>query len=773
MKIIKQFCLSFILFLGVLFWFCLPPALFNDTPADILLAADSTLLGARIAPDGQWRFPEIIAAPEKVEKAILSFEDKRFYQHPGIDPLAVIRAISSNLKAQRIVSGGSTITMQLIRIARKNQSRTIAQKFLEAILALRVEIAYSKEQILALYLSHAPFGGNTVGVEAAAWRYFNRSASNLSWAEAAMLAVLPNAPALIHPGRNREALRKKRDALLYKLYQQGEIDELNYTLAIDEPIPSRPANLPNLAPHLLQRLCRQGKRGPIHTTIDAQLQRQIQDLVNRYALRYQSNYIHNMAVLVADIQTGRVLAYIGNPTIVANQAQGMQVDMVLAERSTGSLLKPLLYAGMIDAGELLPTSLVADVPLYVNGFVPSNFNRQFHGAVPADMAVSRSLNVPLVRMLMRFGHNRFYHLLKNCGMNTLHKNASHYGLSLVLGGAEGTLWNMTSMYASLAQVLLSDSDAPFITTPFSLQPPVRQPVYAASPISRSALWYAFEAMSRVNRPEEESDWQIFHSMKKIAWKTGTSYGARDAWAIGLNARHIVGVWVGNASGEGRAGLTGVTHAAPVLFDAFSFLPASGWFEKPVDEMAELPVCAQSGFKAGVYCDQTDTLLLPAVAKQSSICPYHKSITMDQTATYRVNADCYPLYKIKKQNWFVLPPAQEFYYRRYNPSYQPLPPMAAGCLETENKIDLIYPTHNMRIFLPVGFSGNREHFVFKAAHNRPQATLFWHINDTFYGQTTGNHELAVSLDPGKYLLTLLDETGQARKINFFIVRKSKK
>ena len=769
-KIIRQFIYSLLLFLALLFWFCLPEPLFLEEPSDILLASDSTLLGARIASDGQWRFPETEAISEKIEQSILAFEDKRFYSHPGIDLLAVGRAFVVNIRNRRIVSGGSTLTMQLVRLSRKGRRRTFFEKAIEMVLALRIELAYSKQEILALYLSHAPFGGNTVGIETAAWRYYSRPVSALSWAESATLAVLPNAPALIHPGRNRDQLQKKRDRLLARLRQQGVIDEMTYQLSVEEPIPLYPSPLPVLAPHLLDRLRKEGKGGRLYTTLDFRLQQQALDIVNRYSRQFRTNHIYNLAVLVADISTGHVLAYVGNPTLGATSAQGMQVDMITAERSTGSLLKPLLYAGMLDAGHLLPTTLVPDIPLYVNGFAPQNYNKEFRGAVHADEAISRSLNVPLVRMLMNYDSGRFYNLLKKCGMNTLHQPADHYGLSLILGGAEGSLWNMTAMYASLARFLNNEShDVTLQVQPSAGLSSGSRP---NTPFSRASLWFAVDAMSRLNRPEEESEWQSFAGMKKIAWKTGTSYGARDAWAIGFTPRYAVGVWVGNASGEGRAGLSGVEYAAPVLFDLFSHLPSSGWFSKPEEEMCELSICSESGYKSGPYCDQKDTLLVPVAGKQTGICPFHRQINLDETASYRVTGECYPLSKIVRKNWFVLPPAQEWYYRHYNATYQPLPPVLPGCDEQENRIDLIYPQHNMRIYLPVGFSGKQEKFVFKAAHSRPGAVLFWHINDLFYGETTGSHQLAVSLPPGEYLLTLVDETGYSRKIIFSVVGKTK-
>lgn len=770
MKIISQFLFSLLVYLVALFWCSLPEPLFKDAYSDVLLSADSTLLGARIAPDGQWRFPATRQIPEPMKQAILTFEDKRFYHHPGVDPLAIMRAIKLNIAGNRVVSGGSTITMQLVRLSRKDEPRVFSEKIIEAILALRIELAYSKDEILALYLSHAPFGGNTVGINAAAWRYFNRPLNSLSWAEYATLAVLPNAPALIHPGRNRDALQKKRDALLLRLYQQGLIDEFTYSLSLEEPVPQKPIPLPRLAPHLLDRFLKQRHTGVLRTSIDAQLQRQVLALTNRYAEIHQTNYISNMAVLVADIQTREVLAYVGNPTTEDETAMGRQVDMVMGERSTGSLLKPILYAGMLDAGQILPTSLVSDIPLYVNGFVPHNYNKQFHGAVPANQAISRSLNVPLVRMLQKYDYNRFCQLMKECGMNTLYRDPSHYGLSVILGGAEGTLWNLTSVYASLARILQPEACDYKPIQPLSLFPTKPLPPAESNyrpPLSAAALWHAVESMAEVNRPEEESDWQSFTGMKKIAWKTGTSYGARDAWAIGFTPRHIVGVWVGNASGEGRAGLSGVGYAAPVLFDVFSFLPSSGWFEKPEMEMTEVSICRRSGFKSGPYCEVCDTLMVPHAGKESPLCPFHKPITLDATESYRVTAETYPYHQIVQKNWFVLPPAQAYYYRQHNADYEPLPPLIDGGQDAENRIELIYPTHGAKLYLPVGFKGTREKCVLKAAHGRQGASLFWHINGTYYGETIENHQLAVALEEGEYYLTLVDEVGLSRKIRFSV------
>ena len=285
-------------------------------------------------------------------------------------------------------------------------------------------------------------------------------------------------------------------------------------------------------------------------------------------------------------------------------------------------------------------------------------------------------------------------------------------------------------------------------------------------LSSAALWYTFEAMSALNRPEEEADWQQFKSMKRIAWKTGTSYGGRDAWAIGTTPRYVVGVWAGNASGEGRPGLTGVGNAAPVLFDLFSLLPGGEWFDLPYDEMLPMAICRNSGHKASPYCEQTDTLYMPLSGNNTGICPYHKLVHLSADGRYRVNSSCESVDRMISRPWFVLPPAQEYYYRNYHIDYIPLPPVKPGCGQDLNRqIELIYPEHNAILYLPKGFSGKSEKFIFKAAHARRDATIYWHLDESYLGETTENHQISCSVSQGKHLLTLIDNEGNQKKIQF--------
>lgn len=783
-----------LVFCALILWICLmhlwiPKPLISKPYSKLLYTTETSgrevLLGARIASDGQWRFPSGSEVPEKFAICLTQYEDKRFWYHPGIDPFALMRAVHLNLTQSRVVSGGSTLTMQLARIARGNQSRTVGQKVIEMLWALYLECSYSKAEILRMYASNAPFGGNVVGIEAAAWRYFGREAKDLSWAEQATLAVLPNSPALIHPGRNRAELKQKRDKLLLRLYEKHILDKTEYELACMEALPEKPLPLPNEAPHLLERLAIEKQENRIQTTVDPTLQQQVQRLVNRYVADYRSNHIYNVAALVADVESGKILAYVGNVTDQnMTTGHGYQVDVITSPRSTGSVLKPFLYAAMLNDGLILPGTLIADTPLNINGFTPQNFNKTFYGAVPAHVAIERSLNVPLVRMLSQYNTGRFMSLLKRLGMTTLRFSEDHYGASLILGGAEGSLWDLSGMYASLARMLshyrsyngrYDRSDIhPLTPYPIEEKKPIRSVTDTRladeSLLSYASLWFMFEAMSGLNRPEEEADWQQFSSMKQVAWKTGTSYGGRDAWAIGVTPRYVVGVWVGNATGEGRSGLTGVGYAAPILFDIYSLLPDVPWFDQPYDELEEVAVCRQSGHKASAICDEVDTVYIPRTGIATAVCPYHRIVHLSQDGQYRVNSSCESVSRMQERSWFVLPPAQAYYYKNYHVEYQALPPLKPGCEEDQSRqIAILYPEHQAVLYLPKGFSGEREKVVMRATHARSDATLYWHLDDVYLGETRQIHQMACLVEPGNHILTLLDEDGNRRSI-LFEVRK---
>ena len=430
---IKSWWKPALFLLLVLYIFCLPSQLFTSPYSTVVTDRNGELLGARIATDGQWRFPPRDNIPEKVATCLIEFEDRQFYHHWGVNPLAIGRAVVQNLKHKRIVSGGSTLTMQTIRLAR-NKPRTFKEKLIEMVWATRLEFRKSKKEILSLYISHAPFGGNVVGLDAAAWRYFGHSAEELSWAESAMLAVLPNSPAMIHLSKSRQALLDKRNRLLTHLHKKGILDTSTYELAISEPLPQEPLPLPHIAPHLTDYFyqTRNGKYSV--STIDRGIQTQIESLVERWNSEFKRSDIRNLAILVIDIRTNQAIAYCGNVHFDKEQS-GNQVDVIRSPRSTGSILKPFLYYAMLQEGEILPNTLLPDIPVNINGFAPQNFNLQFEGAVPASEAIARSLNIPSVTMLQRYGVPKFPIVDSEIEINKLLRS----GKTILCEGAQGTM----------------------------------------------------------------------------------------------------------------------------------------------------------------------------------------------------------------------------------------------------------------------------------------------------------------------------------------------
>jgi len=760
LSVTKKVILCILAFLVTGYIFCLPRHLFHVPYSTVVTDRNEELLGARIASDGQWRFPPRNTTPEKIKECLITFEDKHFYHHWGVNPFAIGRAFYQNVKNKRIVSGGSTLTMQTIRLAR-NESRTFREKLIEMIWATRLEFRASKEEILSMYISHAPFGGNVVGLDAAAWRYFGHSADDLSWAESAMLAVLPNAPAMIHLSKGRKTLLDKRNRLLKQLLEKKTIDSSTYELAISEPLPDEPHPLPQIAPYLVSRFYQERNGEYSRSTINKGIQTQVEDLAERWSNEFGRSDIRNLAILVIDIPSNQVVAYCGNVHFDRKQG-GNQVDVIQAPRSTGSILKPFLYYAMLQEGSLLPDMLLPDVPVNINGFTPQNFSMQFEGAVPASEALARSLNIPAVTMLQRYGVPKFHSFLQQIGLKTINRSSSHYGLSLILGGAEATLWDVTNAYAMMGRSLLQ-----LPQRSCSLLLPTSRITESTDPFQPGAVWQTFDALKEVNRPEE-IDWKSIPSMQTIAWKTGTSYGFRDAWAVGVTPRYAVGVWVGNATGEGKPGLVGAQTAGPVLFDIFNLLPSSSWFTRPAGIFVEAEVCRKSGHLKGRFCDETDTLLVLPAGLRTEACPYHHLVTLSANESQRIYENCANTEPTLRKSWFTLPPVWEWYYKQHHPEYKPLPPFKAGCGEdTFQPMQFIYPPMNARIKLPKQLDGSKGFLTVELAHNNPNATVFWHLDETYQAQTQDFHKISLQPAAGKHSLTAVDGEGNTISTTFFV------
>jgi penicillin-binding protein 1C len=767
----------------------LPDPLFRDPYSWVITDQEGGLLGAAAAEDGQWRFPRdnLSAGPgEKFIAALTVYEDRRFFSHNGIDLPAIARAARDNLRRGQIVSGASTLPMQVIRLFRKNPRRTVGEKIKEMILAQYLTLREDKPGILELFADHAPFGGNVVGLEAAAWRYLGRSPEDLTWGEAALLAALPNSPGLIHPGRNREELRQKRDRLLNRLAAHGRLSPQELTLALGEPVPSEPLPLPQRAPHLLERF-RSGNLGAgkspgspesggiIRTTLRGDLQDQVNAAALRYGRGLLNQNIGNLGILVMETLTGRVLAYVGN--IPEKAGPESYVDMVTAPRSTGSLLKPFLWTAMINAGELLPRQLVLDIPTRMGTYRPENAARFYQGAVPAEEALVQSLNVPAARMLRDFGVDRFYGFLKDLGMSTLTRPASDYGISLILGGAEGTLENLTALYAGLARLVLTAGGegepgplAPRYlgeTAPGGPPAALRTGGGGASgkggeSFLPGAAYLCLRALERVARPPDEQGWQDFLSSRPVSWKTGTSQGSRDGWTIGTTPGWTLGVWVGNADGAGNPAIQGSRTAAPLFFQVMALLQDREVFPQPPG-MVSLEVCRKSGFLAGPDCPETETILYPGVSHPGIRCPYHRLVRLNPEETRQTHAG-----QGAVRPWFVLPPAAEWYYSRWNLDYRPLPPFEGEADPGSPPMEVAFPENGAEIYIPIEVDGRAGAAVFEVYHREAGRRLFWHLDENYLGSTREIHQMSLRPGRGDHLLTIIDDQGNVVRRSFSVL-----
>jgi len=707
------------------------------------------LLDARVASDEQWRLPLPDSIPILMKKALILQEDEYFQIHPGVNPISILRAVYQNYQADKIISGGSTLTMQLVRIALGNQKRSMTQKMYETLLAIKLDLLYTKEEILHLYLSHAPFGGNLVGASSASWRYYGRGLHQCSVAELATLAVLPNNPSHIYPGKANPKLLQKRNRLLQKMQKRDLISQEESALFQAESIPQSWHPIPHDAYHLLHHTSAfQPQNHRQNSHINKRLQLAANQIVKNEIDILEKNNIYNACILVQEIPTGNVIAYVGNAQPQAQKGRNRHVDMIRAPRSPGSILKPILYARAMEKGFILPTEILPDHPIYHQGFSPKNFNHRYRGSVRANQALASSLNVPFVHLLQKYGYQQFHQDLDDLGLHLDH-DADHYGMSIILGGIETNLWDLVHMYRNIAhnynQVDHIHPDSVF------LHP--------------GAVMHMLKAMTTVRRPEDMEHWARFEGSRQVAWKTGTSYGLRDAWAIGITDHHVVGVWVGNADGTGQPDIIGGKIAAPILFD---------YIEELNDGDVQIisignpePICVQSGKKPGPYCKDTALITIPTEWTNTATCHYHHELFLDKNKQYQVTKDCYPWDQMRRDTHFTMPSIMAKYSDSYSEEIPELHPNCGGTASME-VITLIYPSRNAKIILPIEQDGEPGEVIFHASHQNPGTPIFWYINESFIGKTEGEHKIGSHVIKGQHTLTLVDKTGHIIQSNFEIL-----
>ncbi|NOZ13685.1 MAG: penicillin-binding protein 1C [Acidobacteria bacterium] len=749
----------------------LPKPLFPNRYSTVVTDRNGKIMRVFLNPEQQWILPPRpeTPIPKKVEEALLTAEDRWFYHHPGVNPFAVVRAAWQDIRAGRIVSGASTLTMQLARISRP-KARTIANKLLEMLQALKIEQHYNKKTILRMYLNHAPFGGNVIGIRAAAWKTFGTTPEKLTWSQAATLAVLPNAPGLISPRNRHKLLKEKRDRLLHKLFRRQLIDAVTLRDALAEPIPSKSHPFPVMAPHLCRQLHTRFPGKTIFTTIEPDIQQNAQTLTATYLNYLKHEGIRNGAVLVAETQSGKIRAYIGSQGFFDSSASG-QVDGVQAPRSTGSILKPFLYALSMDRGLILPDTVMLDIPSHYGSFTPANADHSYAGLVTAREALTQSLNIPAVRLLNAYGVRDFYTFLKQAGMTTLFRSPESYGLPLILGGAEAKLIDLATLYRGLG-----------CYGKFSPLTVVKQPAPTArrkekTLISPGACFLTLNILRNLKRPGAEYYWELFRDQRPVAWKTGTSYGQRDAWAVGVSPNWTVAVWIGNFNGIGNPKIGGAMTAGPLLFNIFNTLPkgnAPSWFRRPLHSLKKIAVCKDTGYAVGPACPKSKIVEAPVNSHFYKTCPWHRIITVTNDEKWSVCSLCWKPGNHKQVSRLCYPPEVIQLLRKRGININRIPPHNPNCpgLESINPISINYPGAGTKIFLPRDFGGNYQKVLCRVSHRQADATIFWYLDDRYLGLTRKIHEMPVRTNPGWHTLYVVDENGNHASVRFHLVRIKK-
>ena len=705
--------------------------------SQVVLDDRENIIGAYLNSEEQWQIKGV-EIPPRLKLAVLNYEDRKFYSHSGIDYLAIVRAIKTNLLEKRRV-GASTITMQGIKLY-KRRERTYLSKIKEIIESYKLERNFTKDEILKLYLNNAPYGSNIVGYETASQLYFGKSAKNLTWAEGATLAVLPNSPGIIWVEKNRDKLLIKRNNLLKKMYERGVIDEKQYRLSIKEELPKERKYFNSLAPHLTRRLVNESDEKIIRSTIDSGLQKNIERVVKEYGDYLNNRGIKNSAVIVVDNISGEVKSYVGSQDFYDFQRNG-QVDGVVAKRSVGSVLKPFLYALAIDEGLITPKSKLLDIPLYFSNFNPQNANKKYQGLVEAREALKKSLNIPFVKLLDEYGVDKFFYFLKDV-LEFPENSYSNYGLSLILGTKEMSVEDIAKLYYGLSQYG-EFKDLKYIKN--------SEKENGRRLISKGASYLTLEAMQGVQRYGVDN---LYLGRDGIAWKTGTSYGQRDAWAGGVSPRWTVVVWCGNFTGEGNRNISGVVTAGQLLFKIFKILPSENEeFEKPQGEFKKIEIDRETGYRLK-YDVPSEKIDFPKGAKSLKISPYYKKIFVNSKGE-EIDSRSKEFAQSEEKIVTSYPIELLDYLARESVDISGV---------KDERIKIIYPLNELKIFLPRDFE-ERKKLIVKVA-NPKNKKIYWYHNGK-YIFSGREREKAFDFFEGEHRLTLVSESGEIAEVKFYI------
>jgi penicillin-binding protein 1C len=743
-------------------WAPFPEELLVRPPARVVLDRAGEPLRFFLAADERWRLPvSLDEVPPELIEALVSSEDRWFYRHPGVNPLAIMRAAVHNLRARRVVSGASTLSMQVARMIEPSP-RTLGAKVREAFRALQLEARCSKGEILELYLNLAPYGGNVEGVGAAAYFYFGKTPAQLSLGEIALLVTLPRSPRAYDPQLHPEAARRARDRVLDQLGQRGALDAPAIAEGRRQPLPEKRRRPPFEAPHFTRLAAQQEPAtARIATTLDSRLQTLAERQLARAVGTLRQEGIPNGAVVVVETATGVLRAMVGSANFFDVATQG-QVNGALARRSPGSTLKPYLYALALDQGEILPATLLLDIPTDFAGYVAENYDGQYRGPVEAREALARSLNAPAVRLLNQVGLSSFLELLRQAGLTTLDRPAGNYGLPLVLGACEVSLLELTGLYAGLAR------GGKF--WPVRWRGGEEEPAGAGKAlISPEAAWLVTEILLEVERPDLPDSWTLGRDVPAVAWKTGTSYGHRDAWAVGSSGRYTIGVWVGSFDGRPFRGISGARHAAPLLFDLFRALEPGGSSLRPPPalRLGTVEVCALSHEGPGPLCPRRLAVASIPGRSRLSLCRQHRRALADAATGELLPAGCGGRGERRWREYIAQPPELVAWWRSQGQALPDPPRVARDCAGTPPGPGphIVSPDSRTPYRLRSGVPLADQRLPLIAEADQAVERLYWYRDGILVGAGPPSKPLFLRPTPGRHRLVVTDDLGRSEGVDY--------
>jgi len=716
------------------------------------------MINAYLTKDEKWRMKtELNEISPLLRKTIIAKEDRYFYHHPGVNPVAIMRAAFANLIHMKRTSGASTITMQLARALEK-RPRNLSAKLIEMFRALQLEWKYSKDEILQMYLNLVPYGGNIEGVKSASLLYFKKNPDHLSLAEITALSIIPNRPSSLVIGRKNQAIQLERNKWLHRFAEEGVFTKKEIEDALAEPLLASRTAVPHLLPHLARRIKKNSEEVLVKTFIDVNTQMKVEKLTADYMRGLRLGGINQAAVIIIDNKTHRVVSYLGSADF-RDTTDGGQVNGAAAVRQPGSTLKPLLYGICFDEGLLTPKTVITDVPVDFAGYRPENYDRNFSGYVTVEHALAHSLNIPAVKSLQKIGVAALSEKLIAADFKQIRADRSKLGLSMALGGCGASLEEMTGLFSAFA------SDGLFTPPIYSSEQKLRQPVKLVSP---AAAFMVTEILSQVNRPDFPINWSATEHMPKIAWKTGTSYGRRDAWSIGYNRNFTVGIWVGNFSGIGSPQLSGANTATPLLFRIFNSIDYdsdSEWFSPPAGcELRQ--VCSETGLPPGPDCENRISDYFIPLVSSSLPCNHLQDVKISADGSISYCASCAPATGFIKKRVKITSPEMQLYFDGKGMKYEMLPPHNPDC-------ERIFRGEGPAI---TSLQSGSEYLVSKtdpeplmlsATAGADVSRIYWYINDRFYKTASPGEKQFFMPGEGPVKISCADDKGRNRSIRILV------